>query len=255
MSFLLLISLFTNWTAFWEPLGIAIIAALNSASRWKQHRGLQGGQSPLPCTHVSGACKKQPCFKENWMDFPKMLAFNSEFALAFVIQPFKVKFVFLNANFSKYSWAEQQPWFKYQQRDKRVKLFHTRILWLRLTCTMLKWAKPVHKIPETFLVSLLFFIHECSDETSTLTKYRACHGFYGVSYGNNNYLSAENAHHICACPNMQIILSHTSCTIHEFPTSNWDTWQSMSALCSMLALNQSKYRILKGNIYLCAQSQ
>ena len=123
MSFLLLISLFTNWTAFWEPLGIAIIAALNSASRWKQHRGLQGGQSPLPCTHVSGACKKQPCFKENWMDFPKMLAFNSEFALAFVIQPFKVKFVFLNANFSKYSWAEQQPWFKYQQRGQRLNFF------------------------------------------------------------------------------------------------------------------------------------
>ena len=36
MSFLL-ISLFTNWAAFWKPLGIAIIVAFNSlspASRW-----------------------------------------------------------------------------------------------------------------------------------------------------------------------------------------------------------------------------
>ena len=37
IMYFLLISLFTNWTAFWETLGIAIIAALISlspASRW-----------------------------------------------------------------------------------------------------------------------------------------------------------------------------------------------------------------------------
>ena len=47
-------------------------------------------RSPLPCTHVSGAYKKQPRFEENWMNAPKMLFFDSKSALAFDLQPFKV---------------------------------------------------------------------------------------------------------------------------------------------------------------------
>ena len=67
------------------------------------------GRSPLPCTHVDKACKKTPCFKENWMNFLKMLVLTLTLRQLwrYIRLKLMLRFMFyLNANFSKSSRVE-----------------------------------------------------------------------------------------------------------------------------------------------------
>ena len=59
-------------------------------------------QVPLSCTHMGRKCKKNPTlYWRKLNEHSENVSFDSEFALAFEIQRFKVAFfiVFLNANF------------------------------------------------------------------------------------------------------------------------------------------------------------
>ena len=74
---------------------------------------------PLPCTHMSRTCKKQPIFEENWMSFLKMLVLTLNSPQLLRYSRLKLLFLlfFLNANFSKYSRAE---WVKHTLTAKNT---------------------------------------------------------------------------------------------------------------------------------------
>ena len=55
------------WGYIWDVLTLSARRAAGSGT------GVCRGRSPLRCTHVGRAYKKQPCFEGNWMNFLKML--------------------------------------------------------------------------------------------------------------------------------------------------------------------------------------
>ena len=52
------------------------------------------GRSSLPCTHVGRACKKPPCFVENWMNFLKMLVLTLNWPELLRYNRLKLPFLF-----------------------------------------------------------------------------------------------------------------------------------------------------------------
>ena len=84
----------------------AIINSLGPASCWQMHGGGRGW-SPLSCTHASGLCRKKPLFWRKFNGPSDNVSFDSELALAFEIQAFKVAiFDFFKCQFFKVFRAE-----------------------------------------------------------------------------------------------------------------------------------------------------
>ena len=87
------------WGFIWDVLTLSARRAAGS--------GTEGcrGRSPLRCTHAGRACKKQPCFEDNWMNFLKMLVLTLNSHYLWRYNCLKLRF-FLNVSFLKYSRAE-----------------------------------------------------------------------------------------------------------------------------------------------------
>ena len=49
--------------------------------------------TPLQCTHLSRPCKKTTLFQRKLNELPGNVSFDSEFVLAFEIQPFRIAFL------------------------------------------------------------------------------------------------------------------------------------------------------------------
>ena len=93
------------------------------------------GRAPCHVPKWGEHAKNNP-FLKKLNELSENVSFDSEFALAFEIQPFKVAFfVFLNANFSKYSRAEwlNELWPYYQKHVNQIILNNRLVeLWTRI---------------------------------------------------------------------------------------------------------------------------
>ena len=105
-TYLFIFIIYENVVAMSSVYILKVFNSLRAASRWQRHRSCTG-PSPLLCTHVSRACKKQLFFEENWMNFQAISILTLNLPLFLRYNSLKLGLLFfLNLSFSKYSGAE-----------------------------------------------------------------------------------------------------------------------------------------------------